>query len=292
MNFVRSEMMRIFERLYNMRECGGPVFELYMRSCLMLLMEALPAPTLVDVPRLFEEEAFRRFLLARCHNPVIKGFWENQAARVIGDASLSNIGPYITSKLNSFTGNSLIRPIIGQRRSTIDFRRLMDDGKIVLVNLAKGRLGEVDCRLLGMLLLGKLFLSALGRTRQSVTQRRSMHLYIDECQNFLTDTVGMMLSEARKFGLHLVLSNQSLTQLQDRVTGMDLSTTILTNCDHLLAMRIGVQDAGRLADWFRPVFSEADLARLPDHCLAARLVGGIPSKLRKWTNFVKRVQVG
>jgi hypothetical protein len=243
----------------------------------MLLMEALPAPTLVDVPRLFEERAFRDFLLSRCANPVTKGFWRGQAEQVGGDASLKNIAPYITSKLNSFVGSGLIRPIIGQRRSTIDFRELMDGGQIVLVNLAKGRLGETDCRLLGMLLLGKLFLAALGRSRQPARERRPLHLYIDEFQNFLTDTVGMMLSEARKFGLHLVLSNQSLAQLNDRPTGVDLATAVLANCDNLLAMRIGVPDAARLAPWFEPVFGQADLAQMPDYHAAARLIAdGVP----------------
>ena len=273
MGFVVNEMIRIFERLYDMRVAGGPMFESFMRYTLLLLMEASPEPpTLCDVSRLFEEPAYRRFLLARCSNPVVTGFWQGQVEKVTGDHRLENMAPYITSKLNQFTGNPRLRAIIGQRQSTVDFGQFLDEGRIVLINLAKGTLGELDCRLLGMLLVGKLFLAALGRGRQPIGQRRLHRVYIDEFQNFVTDTLGTMLSESRKYGIELTCANQTLGQLTDRSTDVDLANAVLANCSDLMAMRVGVPDAMRLADWFVPAFTPRQLAALPDHHVAARLM--------------------
>ncbi len=271
--FVVNEMIQIFERLYDMRVAGGPMFESFMRFSLLLLMEAAPEPpTLCDVSRLFEEPAYRRFLLARCSNPVVTGFWQGQAEKVTGDHRLENMAPYITSKLNQFTGNPRLRAIIGQRQSTVDFGRFLDDGRIVLINLAKGTLGELDCRLLGMLLVGKLFLAALGRGRQPIGERRLHRVYIDEFQNFVTDTLGTMLSESRKYGVELTCANQTLGQLTDRAADVDLAGAVLANCSDLMAMRVGVPDAMRLADWFAPAVTPRQLAALPDHHVAARLM--------------------
>lgn len=124
-------------------------------------------------------------------------FWRQQAVRARGDCSLDNIAPYITSKLNQFTTNALLRPIIGQPRSTIDFRACLDDGRIVLVSLPKGLLGELDAQLLGMLIIGKLFNTALQRVAVDATARRPFFLYVDEAHNFITDTVAKLLARRR-----------------------------------------------------------------------------------------------
>jgi hypothetical protein len=144
MSFITNEIIKIFDRLYNMREAGGPIFEQYIRNTLLLVMDNDSPGTLMDVLRVFEDDSYRAYLKSICKNPLVTSFWDKQAEQVGGDAALKNMGPYITSKLNQFTHNPLLRPIIGQRHSSINFRRIMDDKRIVLVNLSKGLLGEMD----------------------------------------------------------------------------------------------------------------------------------------------------
>lgn len=209
-NFVINEMIKIFDRLYDLRTTGGPIFEQYMRNTMLLLMDndAYHDATLTDVSRVYEDREFRKYLKNGCKNDSVVSFWERQAEAAGGDASLNNVAPYITSKLNQFVNNALLRPIIGQPKSSINFREIMDSGKILLVNLSKGMLGELDTQLLGMLIIGKLFSSAMGRVTMPQDQRRTMYLYIDEFQNFTTDSVAFLLSEARKFGLSPIPQNQ------------------------------------------------------------------------------------
>lgn len=270
-NFAINEMIAIFSRLYDMRVVGGPMFEMYMRNAMLLLLEGgLPDATLIDVPRVFQDRVLRNAMLARCTNRLVINFWQREALRATGDASLEAIAPYVTSKLNQFIGNALLRPIIGQPRSTIDFRRFMDEGKVVLVNLARGLCGDLDSRLLGMVTVGKIFASALGRVRMPEESRRPFNLYIDECQNLLTPTMAQMLAEARKFGLRLVLANQTLGQLEDGNSGM--LTSMLGNVGSLLLMRLGPIDAERMEIFTRPYLSATELRTLPDREVAACLL--------------------
>ncbi|MFH1025702.1 MAG: type IV secretion system DNA-binding domain-containing protein, partial [Nitrospirota bacterium] len=214
MNYVVNEMIKIFDRLYDLHQTGGPIFEQYMRNALLLVMDnEVEGATLMDIPWVFEDKEYRRFLQSRCKNPLVVNFWKMQAEKAGGEASLENIAPYITSKLNQFTNNALLMPIISQSKSTINFRETMDQGKILLVNLSKGLLGELDTQLLGMLIIGKMFSSAMGRVILRPENRKPIFLYVDEFQNFTTDSVAHLLSEARKFGIYLTLANQNLAQL-------------------------------------------------------------------------------
>ncbi len=177
MNFIANEMIKIFDRLYDLRQTGGPIFELYMRNALFLVMDnEIDGGTLMDIPLLFEDDKYRHRLLDHCRNPHTVHFWRGQAERG-SELSLRNVAPYVTCKLNQFTCNALLRPIIGQSRSTVDFRACMDAGRIVLVNLSKGLLGELDTRLLGMLIIGKLFNAALQRVNIPANERRPFSLY-------------------------------------------------------------------------------------------------------------------
>lgn len=275
MNFITNELIRIFHRLYDLTITGGPIFEQYMRNALLLVMDnEIAGGTLMDVPLLFEDENYRQQLLDRCRNVYTVNFWRRQAEQAGGDASLKNMAPYITSKLNQFTSNALLRPIIGQSRSTVDFRACLDEGRIVLVNLAKGLLGQLDTQLLGMLIIGKLFDAALQRTTVPEGQRRPFFLYVDEAHNFTTETVAHLLAEARKFGLYLTLANQNLTQM-----GGGLVEAILGNVGSLLLFRLGVPDAERMAPYVKPELRVRDLEDLPDRQVAARLLLlGAPSR--------------
>jgi hypothetical protein len=271
-NFIANEMMKIFERLYDLRIAGGPMFEQYMRNALMLLMESDYPATLVDVPLLFEDKEFRSFLLSRCKNPYVVSFWSNIAEKAGGETSLSNMAPYVTSKLNLFTANALLSPIIGQVRSTIDFREAMDTGKILLVNLSKGILGELDVQLLGLVLIDKIFSSAMSRVALPPTQRKPLYLYVDEFQNFTTDTVAFLLSEGRKFGLYLTLANQNLSQLAANHGKQNLLDAVLGNVGTVLAFRMGAMDAEKMQVYTKPELQAQDLQDLPNFHVAARLL--------------------
>jgi len=276
-NFISNEMIRIFDRLYDLRQTGGPIFEQYMRNALLLLMDEPGAgTTLLELPLLFENKGFRRRLVKRCQAAHVVSFWTDQAERASGEITLSNMGPYMTSKLNQFTHNAVLRPIIGQSRSTINLRECMDRGKILLVNLSKGRLGAMDTQLLGMLIIGKLLDAALGRAGAPPQARRTFHLYVDEAQNFLTDTVTELLSEARKFGLHLTLANQTLAQMGGE---SGLIGSLLGNVGTLLLFRLGILDAERLAGFMLPDLGARQLQELPNYHVASRLlVDGRPSR--------------
>ena len=274
-NFIVNEVIKVFEKLYDMRWAGGPVFELYMRNALMLVMDnEVPGATLLDVPLLFEDKEFRRFMLSKCKNPLVASFWKCQAERAGHDYSLSNMAPYITSKLNQFTHNAVMRPIIAQSRSTIDFRRVLDERKILLVNLSKGLLGQLDTELLGMFIIGKIFAAATSRVSLRAEERTPCFVYIDEFQNFTTDTVAHLLAESRKFGLNLTLANQNLTQLDANHGQQRIKDALLGNVGSIVAFRLGVCDADAISKHTEPEFAAKDLQELPDFHAVARLLDG------------------
>ncbi|MBI4691209.1 MAG: ATP-binding protein [Nitrospirae bacterium] len=280
MNFVVNEMIKIFDRLYDLRQTGGPLFEQYMRNALLLILDNdVCEPTLMDIPMIFEDKGFRSFLLDKCKNSIVESFWRKQAEEAGGDASLRNLAPYITSKLNQFISNALLRPIIGQHRSTINFREIMDSGKILLVNLSKGVLGELDTQLLGMLIIGKIFTAAMRRVAQKTENRRPLFLYVDEFQNFTTDTVAYLLSEARKFGLYLTLANQNLSQLSANSGRQSILDAVLGNVGTTLIFRLGAVDSEKMQIYTKPEFDAQDLQNLPDFHTAGRLlVKNCPSR--------------
>lgn len=268
--FIVSELLSCFDRMYDMRQCGGPGFEQYFRNSLLLLMSAAEVPpTLLDVPRVFEDRDWRKSLLQRCPNPQVNGFWQ-MAQATTGDQALGNYGPYITNKLSAFTHHAVLRPIIGQRVSTIRFREVMDRRQILLVNLSKGALGERDAQFLGMLVFAKLSQAALSRFDLPPAKRTPFHLYVDEFQNLATNSIGVMLAEARKFGVSLTLANQNTAQLAK--AGDSLLETVLGNVGSLVAFRLGVPDAERLRPYFAPELGAADLQRMGNYLAAARLM--------------------
>ncbi len=273
--FIVNEIQSIFNRLFS-SETMGPVFEQYMRNALMLLMEDSknePA-TLMEVPRVFTDDNFRERKLARIVNPSVVDFWEKEAAKTTGEQSLANISPYITSKFGNFIANDYMRPIIGQTRSAFNFRSAMDQGKIILVNLSKGRIGDINAGLLGMIITGRLLLSALSRTDIPEDDRRDFFLYIDEFQNFTTDSISVILAEARKYKLNLTLAHQFIGQLTD-----EIRESVFGNVGSMAAFRVGASDAEVLTKHFGPVFSEHDLISIENqNALIKLLINGEPSR--------------
>ncbi len=280
-HYIVNELMKIFQRLY-MREHMGPVFEMFMRTALLLLLEQPEDQphTLLDVPRLFEDKEFRNGLKRTCTNPMAVRFWDKTGEHCSGDWSLPNMSAYISSKLNQFVYNGRVRSIIGQPVSSINFREILDERKILLINLGKGQLGQLDSQFLGMLILGKIFGAALSRATQQASRRIPHYLYIDEFQNFTTDTVAHMMSEARKFELRLVLANQNLGQLESNQHGYGAGVleAVLGNAASMLTFRTGVTDAEKVKAYMEPEYSAQDLQYLPDFHVAAKLlVRNIPA---------------
>jgi len=256
--FIVNEMQNIFNKLFA-QETMGPMFEQYMRNALLLLMEDMPnePATLVEVARVFTDSLFRKRKLTRTKNPTVYDFWEKEAAKAGGEAALANITPYITSKFNNFTANDYMRVIIGQTKSAFDFRELMDEGKILLVNLAKGRIGDINANLLGMIVTGKILMAALSRIDTPEEKRRDFYLYIDEFQNFTTDSIAVILSEARKYRLNLTLAHQFIGQLTEKIRD-----AVFGNAGSIISFRVGAQDAEFLVKQFAPVFKEQDLLNI------------------------------
>jgi len=253
----------------------GPMFEQYMRNALLLLMEdSVNEPaTLIEVPRIFTDKEFRQRKLTRIHNPSVIDFWEKEASKAGGDASLENITPYITSKFNNFIANDYVRPIIGQTTNSLNFRHLMDNRKILLVNLSKGRLGDINAGLIGMIVVGKILLAALSRHDLSAEQRLPFNLFIDEFQNFTTDSISTILSEARKYSLNLTLAHQFIAQLTD-----DIREAIFGNVGSVISFRIGATDSETLLKQFEPTFTTNDLINIDNfNAYVKLLINGQPS---------------
>ncbi|MEK7160407.1 MAG: TraM recognition domain-containing protein, partial [Patescibacteria group bacterium] len=182
-------------------------------------------------------------------------------------AALANVVPYITSKFNVFIANDFMRPIIGQSKSTLNFREIMDQKKILLVNLSKGRLGEINSNLLGLLIVGKLMMAAFSRIDTAEELRSDFYLYIDEFQNFTTDSISTILSESRKYRLCLTLAHQFIKQLPEKI-----SQAVFGNVGSMLVMRVGAEDADFLVKQFTPVFDQNDLINIDNFNAYAKLI--------------------
>jgi len=277
--FIVNEMQSIFNKLF-LPETMGPMFEQYMKNALLLLMEDANPPaggepaTLMEVARVFTDADWREKKLSRISNPIVIDFWRKEAIKAGGEAALANMTPYITSKFNNFTANDYLRPIIGQIKSAFNFRQVMDEGKILLVNLSKGRIGDINANLLGMVIVGKILMAALSRVDIPQESRRDFNLYIDEFQNFTTDSIASILSEARKYGLNLTIANQFIAQLTEKIRD-----AVFGNVGSIVSFRVGAQDAEFLVKQFTPVFNENDLINIDNYNAYAKiLINGQTSK--------------
>ena len=261
-DFCINYLIEIFDTLYDLKVTGGPIFEQYMRNALQLLLEQPPSinVTILEVVNVFQDKDFRKCLLTTCTNRYVVNFWRKEAEKAGGEATLANVAPYITSKLSRFIYNNTLRRIVSQPKSGINFRELMDKGKILLVDLRKGLLGETNSHFIGMLLMGKLFTAALSRTNHKDKQAmKGFYLYVDEFQNLATKTFVNILSESRKYKLSLTITNQYITQLAPYII-----QGILGNVGTLISFRIGSEDAELLAREFSGIVSQNDLIGLPN----------------------------
>lgn len=266
--FIVNELLSIFQKLF-LAETMGPMFDQYFRNAVLLLLDDYEneKPTLVNIPRVLTDEVYRKDKLTRETNPIVKNFWELEAEKAGGEAALANMAPYITSKINGFIANEYLRPILSQKESSFNFREIIDQRKILLVNLSKGRIGDINASLLGMLIVGKLLIAALSRVDIPEEQRNDFYLYIDEFQNFTTDSIATILAEARKYRLNLVIANQFIKQLVDKIRD-----AVFGNVGSLAAFRVGADDAEFLKNQFEPVFAPQDLMNIDNFSCYVKLL--------------------
>ena len=257
--FVVNELFGIFQKLYSgSPESMGPIFEQYFRNATMLVIEDPDTGcTLLDVSRVMADKKFRDLKLSRCKNPVVVQFWREQAEKAGGEASLANMVPYITSKFDVFLANDIMRPIIAQENSSFNFRDIMDNKKILLVNLAKGTLGDINSSLIGLILVGKILMAALSRVDLFGKDFPPFYLYIDEFQNITTPSISTILSEARKYKLSLNIAHQFIAQLDDKI-----KDSVFGNVGTIAALRVGSEDAEFLEKQFSPVFTAKDIMNI------------------------------
>ncbi len=274
--FVVNELFSIFQKLYGANpESMGPIFEQYFRNATLLVMEDPESGnTLMDISRVMADAKYRRMKLEKAKNPVVVQFWREIATKAGGEASLENIVPYIVSKFDVFTANDYMRPIIGQQKSAFNFRQIMDERKILLVNLSKGRLGEINANLIGMIVVGKILMAALSRVDNVAMDFAPFFLHIDEFQNVSTPSISSILSEARKYKLSLTMAHQFTAQLDPGI-----KDAVFGNVGSMAAFRIGSEDSQLMEHQFAPVFTANDLMNVPNYNAFVRmLANGVPTK--------------
>jgi len=279
--FLANEMVNIFKKLWEaIPEAFGPMFEQYMRNALLLIMDDPGSgSTLLEVPKVLADAKYRHYKLAKTENIVVKDFWEKEAEKAGGEAALANMVPYITSKANVFLANDLMRPIICQQKSAFDFRKIMDEKKIFIVNLSKGKLGDFNSYLLGLVIVGKFLMAAFSRVDVPEEQRPDFYMYIDEFQNFTTDSIATILAEASKYKLDLIIAHQFIGQLRENIRD-----AVFGNVGSMAVFRIGADDAEFLIKQFEPVFNKQDLLNIDNFNAYLKLLinnqTGLPFNIR------------
>ena len=262
MELVVSGIVATFHKIYG--ESWGPRLEYILRNTLMTVVR-VPNPTLLMVPEMLTNDKFRADALKHVDDPILKSFWENEFANMTDKLRAESISP-ILNKVGQFISSRFIRNIISHPKSTIDLQKIMDEGKILLLNLSQGRLGEDNSALLGAMFITKIQLAAMNRVSIPEPQRRDFYLYVDEFQNFATTSFIKILSEARKYRLNLILANQYISQIEPNVRG-----AIFGNVGTMMSFLVGAEDAGYMAREFTERFKEEDLLALGNYQAIVKL---------------------
>lgn len=265
-DFVIQEMIAIFQKLFP-PEMIGPMFEHYMRNAMLAVGADKENPgTLVEIPRMFTDPAYMEEKLKKVTDKVVRDFWQKEWKQTTGSTRSDMLG-YVVSKIGRFIENEMMRNIIGQTHSGFDLGKIMDEGKIFLANLSKGMTGEVNSSLLGLILVSKMQMAAMRRARIPEEQRKDFYLYIDEFQNFTTDSISTILSEARKYKLNLTLAHQYIPQLTN-----EIKNAVVGNVGTIASFRVGPDDAEFLEKQFKPEFSKYDLVNLDNFNMILKMM--------------------
>ncbi len=268
-HLVASGLLSVFKKMWI--DSWGPRLEYILRNCILSLME-YPGSTLLGIPRILADDDYRAKVVEKLTDPIVKAFWVTEFNQYAQQFRTEAISP-IQNKIGQFLSSALIRNIVGQPKSTIDLRALMDEGKILLLNLSKGRIGEDNAGLLGGMMITKLQLAAMSRVDIPEAERKDFFLYVDEFQNFATESFANILSEARKYRLNLIIAHQYIEQLDENV-----QAAVFGNVGSIVCFRVGAGDAEFLAKEFAPVFDETDLVNLTKYDIYLRLmIDGVAS---------------
>ncbi len=269
---VINELLGIFNKLFDMKSSGGAGFEAMFRNATQLVMEHPESGnTLLEISRVLSDKDFRDYKLSKCKNPMIHQYWKNAEATT-GDQGLANWVPFINSKIDPFLTNDILRPVVAQEKSAFNIREIMDKKKIFLVNLSKGKLGEINANLIGLILIGKFAQAALARVNSK--ERPDFYLYLDEFQNVVTPAISSILSEARKYRLSLNIAHQFLGQLPP-----DIKDAVFGNVGNMCIGRVGPDDAQFLEKQFAPTFTASDIMRIENQNSYAKILSkGMPQK--------------
>ncbi len=268
-HLVASGLIGVFQKLW--ADSWGPRLEYILRNAILAILD-FPGSTILGVVRMLSDKNYRKRVVANIKDPVVKAFWEKEFAGYADKFASEAVSP-IQNKVGQFLSSSLMRNIIGQVKSSIDLREVMDSGKILIMNLSKGRIGEDNSALLGAMMITKIQLAAMSRVDILEKDRKDFYLYIDEFQNFSTDSFANILSEARKYRLNLILAHQYIEQLSEKV-----KPAVFGNVGTMVVFRVGAADAEELVKEFTPTFTEEDIVNLPKYEMYLKLmIDGISS---------------
>ncbi len=266
-DMASSQATEIFIKIFG-DEIFGPRIQHYFRNaCLTLMEDPDEGATLIDVPRIFVDEEFMKYKVSKVKNPVVKSFWEHEYANT-GERERQEMIPYFSAKFGPFITNSVMRNTIGQAKSAFNVREVMDQQKILLVNLSKGKLGTLNTQLLGLILVAQIQMAAMSRVDTPEEERKDFFLYVDEFQNFATDTFSSILSEARKYRLALIMAHQYINQLvvtKFGSTSTQIRDAVFGNVGTLQSFKVGAEDAEYLAKEYAPVLTEQDIIGIPNY---------------------------
>ena len=272
-DLVSSQATEIFIKLFG-DEIFGPRIQHYFRNaCLTLMEDVEEGATLIDVPRMFTDDAFMKYKVKKVKNPVVKSFWQNEYANT-GDRERQEMIPYFSAKFGPFITNSIMRNTIGQVKSSFDFRKVMDEGKILLVKLSKGKIGDLNTQLLGLIIVARIQMAAMSRADIPEKERRDFYLYVDEFQNFATDSFCSILSEARKYHLSLIMAHQYISQLTVSKFGTSstqIRDAVFGNVGTMCSFKVGAEDAEYLAKEYAPLLSEQDVLGISNYKMYIKL---------------------
>lgn len=274
-DFLIQEAINMLYKLYDPQHQGiiGPRYEHWFRNAALTLMSDPEGANFIDIPNVFQDQQYLRAKLKHVTDQTVLDFWNKEMAQT-SDYHKSEVLGWFVSKFGAFRSNEMMRNIIGQTKSAMNLRQVMDEGKILLVNLSRGRTGELNSKLLGMIFVMKFQIAAMSRADIPEEQRRDFSLYVDEFQNFSTDSFADILSEARKYRLNVIVANQFTTQLSEQIRD-----AVFGNVGTVIAHRVGSADAEALTKIFQPVFDAEDLQRLPNfQSIVRMLIGGVPTQ--------------
>jgi len=268
-HLVASGLIGVFQKLW--ADSWGPRLEYILRNAILAVLD-YPGSTLLAVTRMLSDKSFRKKVVDNIQDPVVKAFWVNEFAGYADKFAAEAVSP-IQNKVGQFLSSSLIRNIVGQVKSSIDLRKVMDENKVLIMNLSKGRIGEDNSELLGAMMITKIQLAAMSRVDIAELERKDFYLYVDEFQNFATDSFANILSEARKYRLNLVMAHQYIEQLGEKV-----KPAVFGNVGTLIVFRVGATDAEELVKEFTPVFTEEDIVNIPKYHMYLKLmIDGVAS---------------